>query len=303
MQELSSLNHFYGQYALGLLGKKEFEGLIFKTVLGNRRYFHFFDGDENETIDYLCWLYPRLSQAVINYKETGASFSAYISAMVRLSAREYRSRETDHHITEYAALTAQALDMEVRSPDVVYPEPERPQPRPIMNPRQIMLLVMKSYHFISEDFLDRIAPAVGMAREQLKDMMDEMQKIRACREEEIRLQQERVYCQFYRCITFEKRLCAAARDSARRQRMQGQLERAQERLAGMRKRLTGVRVDATNQQIADVLGIAKGSVASGLFAVRSHWRSNEAGTAVEYREKPQNLPPRNAGQDTGALFL
>jgi DNA-binding NarL/FixJ family response regulator len=48
----------------------------------------------------------------------------------------------------------------------------------------------------------------------------------------------------------------------------------------MRKRLTGIRLDATNQQIAEVLGISKGTVASGLFALRTRIKINEEAAAA-----------------------
>ncbi|GHV90649.1 hypothetical protein AGMMS50268_11520 [Spirochaetia bacterium] len=278
MQELSSLNSLFKQYAKGILDKREFEGLIFKILLKNSAYFYLFEGDEEETIDYLCWLYPRLSQAIKNYKETGASFAAYISALVRCSVREYISRQANHYITEYAAWTAQAVDMEVRNSEPEYPE-KRPEPKIILNPRQILLLLLKSYYFVSDDFLERIALSIGMEKEKLKKMIEDIRKQRVQREEDIRILKERIHCQFYRCIAFEKRLCAVAQDSSHYEKMTARLERARIRLATMRKRLAGIRMDATNQQIAEILGISKGTVASGLFALRTRLKINEEADA------------------------
>jgi biotin operon repressor len=274
MLELSSLNNLFKQYVKGILGKKDFEGLIFKTILKNSRYFYLFEGNEEETIDYLCWLYPRLSAAVKNYKETGASFAAYISALVRCSVKEYLSRQMDHHITEYAAWTAQAVDMEVHDGEPEYPE-KTPEPKIILNPRQILLLLLKSYYFVSDDFLDRIAPSIGIEKEKLKKMIDDLRNQRTQREEDIHILRERIHCQFYRCIAFEKRLNAAAQDSIYYEKMRPRLERARLRLAAMRKRLAGIRLDATNQQIAEVLGISRGTVASGLFALRTRLKIDE----------------------------
>jgi DNA-directed RNA polymerase specialized sigma24 family protein len=289
MLELSSLNNLFTQYVKGILEKRDFEGLIFKTILQNSRYFYLFDGDEEETIDYLCWLYPRLSAAIKNYKETGASFSGYICALVRCSVKEYLSRRADHYITEYAAWTAQAVDMEARESEPEYPE--NPEPKVILNPRQVLILLLKSYYFVSDDFLERIAPSIGVEKEKLKKMIEDLRKQRTQREEEIRILKERIHCQFYRCIAFEKRLHAVAQDSIYYEKMQTCLERARGRLAAMRKRLAGIRLDATNQQIAEVLGISKGTVASGLFALRSRLKINKeeaaAKTAAELNRRGQ----------------
>jgi biotin operon repressor len=275
MQEISSLNGLFAQYAKGILGKRDFEGIIFKTIRGNSRYFFLFEGDEEENIDYLCWLYPRLSTAITNYKETGASFSAYICALVRRSVKEYLSRRIDHHITEYAAWTAQASDMEACESEPEYPE-KKPEPKAVLNPRQILLLTLKSYYYVSDDFLDRIAPSIGMEKEQIKKMIADLRSQRTQREEEIQNLKERIHSQFYRCIAFEKRLNSAPPDSIYHERMQDRLGRARIRLATMRKRLAGIRTDATNQQIAEVLGISRGTVASGLFALRTRLKINEA---------------------------
>ncbi|GHV56060.1 hypothetical protein AGMMS49579_20190 [Spirochaetia bacterium] len=288
MQELSSLNNLFKQYAKGILEKRDFEGLIFKIILKNSRYFYLFEGDEEETIDYLCWLYPRLSAAVTNYRETGASFSAYISALVRCSVREYLSRQTAHHITEYAAWTAQAADMEVHESEPEYPE-KRPKPKVILNPRQVLILLLKSYYFVSDDFLDRIAPSIGVEKEKLKKMIDDLRDQRTQREEEIRILKERIHCQFYRCIAFEKRLNAVTPGSIYYEKMKGRLERGRLRLAAMRKRLAGMRLDATNKQIAEVLGISKGTVASGLFALRTRLKINEGAAAANAAQTAAEL--------------
>ncbi|GHT91193.1 hypothetical protein FACS1894140_1300 [Spirochaetia bacterium] len=278
MLELSSLNNLFKQYASGNLEKRDFEGLIFEIILKNSRYFYLFEGDEEETIDYLCWLYPRLSAAIKNYRETGASFAAYISALVRCSVKEYISRRADHYITEYAAWTAQAVDMETHDSEPEYIE--NPEPKVILNPRQILILLLKSYYFVSDDFLDRIAPSIGVKKERLNKMMDNLRGQRAQREEDIHVLKERIYCQFYRCIAFEKRLGMAARESFYYEKMKGRLERGRVRLATMRKRLAGTRLDATNRQIAEVMGISKGTVASGLFALRTRLKINEKAAAA-----------------------
>jgi biotin operon repressor len=322
MQNIAALNELYQQYVGGILERKEFEGLIFKIILNNAQYFYFADWDKDEYVDYLCWLYPRLSKAVDNYQEIGFSFSTHIAALVRYSLKEYRSRQVDHYITEFAAWTAYAADMEVHTREPDYPEGNHPvklpsgrgqaqgqqaeqklevpgsppEKMPVDNPRQILLLLLKSYYFVSDDFLERIAPAIGMETEKIKQMIEKLRRWRVRREETIQILQERIICQFYRCIAFEKRLCAVTEGSARYDKLTGCLKRARERLESMRKRLASIRVDATNQQVADLLGITKGAVASNLYALRNRYalpsRQQQA------KNCPQSPAPPNA--DTGS---
>jgi biotin operon repressor len=293
MQNILALNELYHQYVKGDLGRKEFEGIIFRIMLKNVQYFYFADWDKDEYVDYLCWLYPRLSNAIDNYREKGYSFSTHIIALVRYSMKEYRSRQADHYITEFAAWTARVAEMEVYSREPEYlaetspdstPPPATlvssprakkveapPESVPVNNPRQILLLLLKSYYFVSDDFLERIAPAIGMKAEKIRRMIEKLRGWRTQRDETVRVLQERIVCQFYRCIVIEKRLRAAAEGSARYEKLAKSLKGARERLTSMRKRFSGIRVDATNQQVADLLGITKGAVASNLYALRNRY--------------------------------
>jgi hypothetical protein len=270
MQEILPLNVLWNQYSQGLLAKKLFEGRIFQYLLENQRRYRLADWNRDRFIDYLSWLYPRLSRSIDLYKNTGASFDSYIGAVIHWSAKEYRFRDADHSVTEYACWKLKAEELEVRSPEPVYSEPLS-LPERLPNPQQLLILLLKSYFFISEDFLARAAPVIGMEKEKLRYLIDELRKRRLKRDEEVRGLQERIYCQYYRCIAFENRLNAVAEDSAYYEKMKGRLERARIRLGTMKKRLAGIRLNPTNRQIANLLGIPKGTVDSSLFTVKSKW--------------------------------
>jgi hypothetical protein len=277
MQDLSSLNELYSDYRQGNLGKRDLEAKMFKVILANIQNFHLFYGNEEESIDYLCWLYPRFSKAVQNYQNNGTAFSTYIGALIRYSIREYRTRQIDHYITEYAAWTARAADMEVRSPGPEYPEKEEDEgeqsrliPLPRLNPRQVLMLILKSYYFVSEDLVERAAPFAGVESEKIKGMIEKLRIRRSKRDEALRLFQERITTQFYRCITWEKRLKTLIPGSVRHAKVRMQMERARKRLDGMRRRIATLRMDATHGQIAEVLGISKGAVSSTLFKVKPY---------------------------------
>jgi hypothetical protein len=289
MTDLSSLNALYQKYQNGDLSKRDFEGEIFKVILDNLKSFYLFNGDEEEGVDYLCWLYPRLSKAVGNYRDSGAPFSSYIGALVRYSTKEYQSRQTDRYITEYAAWTAHATDLEVHNPAAEYLNGEEEEPAPIqrlprrlslLKSRQVLLLILRSYFFLSEDFIERIAPFTGLKKEKLMEMIRKLRERRSRKEEEIRQFQERITTQFYRCITWEKRLKYLMPDSARYRKIESQLERARKRLKRMRERFTGIKLDATHKQIAEVVGISAGTVSSSLFKIKSHWKINQDGQPV-----------------------
>lgn len=293
MQNLASLNSLYAEYRRGDLKKRDLEDMMSRIILKGIQESRLFYRDEEAGIDYLCWLYPRLSRAIQNYRENGATFATYIGALIRYSLREYRSRQYDHYLTEYAAWTARTTDQEVRSPELSYPEVEEdtqasfdPAPLSVLKSRQVLMLILKSYYFLSDDFIDRIAPLAGITTERLRTMIEALRVRRSRREEERRLIQERITTQFYRCIVLEKQLKTLLPGTPRYGKVQIRLGRTRKRLAGMRKRLARFKLNASHQQVAEILGISPGAVGSSLSMLKSHWGLDEEGRPVKKNRKP-----------------
>ncbi|WP_010256165.1 hypothetical protein [Treponema primitia] len=269
MKDNLPLTKLLNRYALGLINKKDLEGHIFKFILDNYQQFHPYGWEKEDYMDYLCWFYPRISRAIENYQDTGASFDAYINSLVRWGSKEYRARETDHHVAEYACWKAKALDdAACHEEEDVYIEQE-PVFDSVSNPRQVLVLLLKSYHYMSSDFLDRISPALNIDKEKLRQLVEELRKLRLQREENIRELQERIHSQFYRCIVFEKKLKLAPPNSVRHEKMKRRLDRGRKRLESMRKRLSGMKIGASNRQVAQILESAKGTIDAHLYTVKA----------------------------------
>jgi hypothetical protein len=205
MRDNLPLSKLLTRYSLGLISKKELESHIFKFALDNCQEFRPYKWNDEEYMDFVCALYPRISRAIDNYQDTGASFDAYIASLVRWGIRERRSREADRHVVEYTCWEAKALDeAAVHEEEEVYSEPE-PAFDKVSNPRQVLVLLLKSYQYMSPDLLERISPALDMDKEKLGELIDGLRKLRLEREERIKTFQERIYSQFYRCIVLEKK--------------------------------------------------------------------------------------------------
>jgi hypothetical protein len=265
MRDNLPLSKLMTRYSLGLVSRKELEGRVFEFVMDNHKEFRPYKWTEEDYRDFVCSFYPRLSRAIDNYRETGSSFDAYISSMVRWGIRETRTRKMDRHIAEYACWEAKARDeAAVQETEEVYNEPE-PAFGEVINPRQVLVLLLKSYRYMSQDFLERISPALNMDIEKIKDLIDGLRGLRLKREQDIRALQERIYTQFYRCIVFEKKLKSAVRDSARHETLRIRLIRGRKRLQSMRERLAKMKTAASNKQVAQILETAKGTVDSHMF--------------------------------------
>jgi hypothetical protein len=274
MPESLPLSVLFNEYHVGILNKKQLEGHIFQFVLDNHKQFHLFRWNREDCIDYLCWLYPRISKAIDKYRDKGTSFDAYIGALVYYSSREYRFREMAHLISEHACWRERANDLSVRDNEPAYGE-KGPAYKPVPNPQQVLILLLKAYYFVSDDFIARIAPAVGIEKEGLKKMIDNLRILRLEKEEKIQGLRERVHCQFYRCIAFEKRLISAPEGSMIQMKMRERLIRARIRLLSMRKRLAVMRLDATNREIAEIMGLPKGTIDSTLHSIKLKYTMEE----------------------------
>ncbi|MDR1325371.1 MAG: hypothetical protein LBK00_04965 [Treponema sp.] len=261
------LNNLREQYIGGQLSRKDFEGRIFQFILNNYKRFHLFNHDRDAFTDYLGWLYPRLSRAIDAYKEVGSSFDAYIGSIVRWSYKEYRSRATDHRITERACWETRATE-DVATGECTPAYLADESFRPVKNPRQVLILLLKSYSFVSDDFIARVSPAIGVSPDKLVSMINKLHELREEREEEIRNLQDKLDCQYYRCVAYQKQLESLPETAARREIMRGRLERAKTHYAAIKQRLAAINRDASNSQIAKVLDIPKGTVDSTLYAVK-----------------------------------
>jgi len=294
MQNFSTLSDLRSDYIRGKLDRKMLEGLIFQYLLDNFDRYRLFRGNREGWSDFISWLYPRLSRAVDYYKDTGTTFDTYINSIIQWSSKEYRVREAEHRTTEIACWKARAEERELRSPEPPYmeeePAPENGAVKKNYSQRQILVLFLKSYYFVSEDFLQRVAAATGMQKDRLQAMVDELHKIREAKEERIHNRQERIYSQYYRCLAFQKRLSTAMPGSARYEKLTEYTDRAKKRFSAMKQRFGSIRTEATNRQIASVMHIPKGTVDSVLHAVREKTESTYGNTVrIPVEEKGHGL--------------
>jgi len=264
------LTELYRLYLAGGLPKKNFEGMIFQHLLGCFDHFRVFSGNRDLWNDFLSWLYPRLARAIDLYRELGSSFDAYITGLINSAAKEYRCREADHDTTEYICWRARAEDNVLLESEPEYLEGNKNVSIPDdINPRQILFLLLKSYFFVSDDFVKRVSLTIGMNPGLVLGLIDELRQRRSKKEAAIRSLRERIHCQHYRCLAYQKRMQNTQQGTEYHERMRYRLEKAQKRYHSMKRRLGGMRMSASNRMVAEVLGIPRGTVDSNLFAIKN----------------------------------
>jgi len=271
------LNKIYDEFKAGYITRDELEGTVYEYLLNNQLKSSLAHWKNDEYEDFISWLYPRLHKAIDSYQETGSTFDIYIGTVMRLSAREYRVRRITKSVTEYSAWSVRVPELYVHEESQAYSFENREnqiqnttvEKHGRKSPRQFLILILKCYYYVSDDFLERIAIHTGTKFEELRDMVAKLRNIRQKKDDELYLLKERIYCQYYRCIVYEKRLTYIPEDTVNHVRLKEKLLKARSRLEKMRLRAAKIRTDATNREIAEVIGISKGSVDASLHRLKT----------------------------------
>ena len=259
------LSDLRNRYIQGRLVRKDFEGSIFQVILDDYQQFTLFKSDKDAFIDYLCWFYPRLSRAIDAYNDVGSSFDAYMYSHVRLCSKEYCSREAKRRIIEKACWEARAEEAEA----IEYMLEEAEDSfKPVKNPQQALILLLKSYYLVSGDFVVRAAPAIGMSAGKLNGLLDKIRELRSKSDDKIYQQQKLMDRQYYRYVTYRKQLERVPENSVRHEILMEHKEKTLLRYTQLKNQLAGIKRSASNQQVAEVLDISKGTVDAAMYAIK-----------------------------------
>ena len=274
MKSETPLSEMYILYVNEGLSKKELEGRMFKYLQGNYDRYRVFNGEREHWSEFLSWLYPRIARAIELYRDMGSSFDAYITGIVHGSAREYRYRDVDHQVAESVWWQARAVEMTIAEREPEYDSGDTEERKELIipegiNSKQILVLLLKSYYFVSEEFVNRVAKAIGMENQVIHDMIGKLRDKRSEKEAAVLDLRERLHGQYYRCLTYQKRMNTAQPGTDYYEKMKDRFERAKKRFYTMKKRLKGMPLSASNRMIAEVLGVPRGTVDSCLFTVKN----------------------------------
>ncbi|MDR0464209.1 MAG: hypothetical protein LBG94_03720 [Treponema sp.] len=275
-----TLNDLYSMFTKGDVKRCEFEGLIYHYYVHNQEKTCICHWKHDEYEDFISWFYPRMKIAVDSYEETGSSFEAFMARYLLISSKEYHVRTTTNNVIEYSAWSARIPEMYAREEPPVYIHRETKEvitklvidKKGRKNSRRILALILKCYYYISEDFAEKIAPMIDMESSQLLDMIYRMREKRQKKEDNIFNMNEKIYRQYYRCIIYDKRLTYIKENTATYNKMKIRRQKARLRLEKMRERREKMRTDASNSEIAEIIGITKGTVDASLSRLKTKWK-------------------------------
>jgi len=274
-----SLNEMYSDYLSGNLLRQEFEGLIYNYLIYNQEKTCLSHWKRDDYEDFISWFYPRLKKAIDSYKDVGASFEAFTARFLLVASKEHRARITSNAIVEYSAWCAHAPDMYAHEepPEYIHKNTENTitdlciDSKGRKNTKRMLALILKCYHYVSDDLAEKLAPKLGIDVNELLNMLSRIRFIRQKKDDRIYNMKESINTQFIRCMVYERKLSYLRENMNAYSKLKCKLDKARSRLEKMRKRYLSIRTDATNQQVAYIIGSTKGTIDSNLHKLKNKW--------------------------------
>ncbi|MDR2445431.1 MAG: hypothetical protein LBD44_05805 [Spirochaetaceae bacterium] len=264
MSEASKLSLFYRRYVDGNLSKHELEAHIFKYVLCcPNGYYGLVFKDEGDRIDFLCWVYPIMRRAIDRYNSRLASFGVYIATTLGFSFRYYKRHKLRRSIAEIDCWKASGDGSYVCEPEIDDESANGMYVNCGSNlQKHIMLVLLKSFYYVSDSLVDKAAAAIGMAPEELGEMVAMLRRLQIKKIEKLQNLADAAHCLYYRCLAYEKKLSQKNENTHLNKFFSRRLDKGRKRLANMRERISAMRIEATNNELSKVMGIPKGTVDS-----------------------------------------
>lgn len=275
MSEEKITDKLYGELSEGLINKREFEAKVFEHLYCHYCSYGVFEKNIEDRHDFLSWLYPRFSRAVDRYIPIeNAGFDTFLNSVVRIAYKEYKKTAGRRYDTEQAFWGEIAADNLYKEEDFdPYFSLEKLKKNflgsnKFGNPKHLLIALLKSYYFVSDDFVKRIAPFVKQSCEDIDKLLDRVRDIRDKFDSRYRIVREQCFSQHFRHLSYERRIASLEAGSPARKKLCERADKCRERLTRMRERLKGIRIEASNKQLAEILGLPKGTVDSAMCAFR-----------------------------------
>jgi len=293
---LKNVDKLYADYRHGFFSKRDFEGKLFEYIMKNPASVGVFGMSKNESRDLLCRLYPRISRAIEKYDEKKGGFSAYLNSIIHFGGKEekvkyYKQRESEYMFFSESALEEAACSeesfpygveaakqigacgvkvktsrqsLETQLKQRAAPAKTGAQANHLPNKKQLLMMVLKLYYLADDNFISGAAEFLDISKEELEEKIEKLKHLRLEKDENAKRAQCRYYSQYYRCKVLEKKLAGTEKNTIEHSRVQRELEANRQRFIKYRDKYRALRREASNSEVAGVLGMSKGSVDSAL---------------------------------------
>ncbi|AEJ19245.1 hypothetical protein [Gracilinema caldarium] len=276
MGENNTMEQLLQEFRAGVSNQRDFEQRVIQYLLNNPHRFSLTTLHPEDRIDFIAFYFPRLRRSIEHYHDTGHSFDAYIHRSIQYALRDYKKEEQLNqddeiqlwHQSKWSDNGETELVLDTEQP---YMPPEISMK--IRNPRQILLLALKSYRYISPDFSQRIAHALGIDPCKLEQWFHMLKLKRLKIDERINSLQTEIQVCYIKKLRYEGQLTITDLDPIVRIQLEVRAAKNVRRLEKLTERLHKIKKSASNQELAEVLQIPKGTVDATLFVLKQKYKN------------------------------
>jgi hypothetical protein len=276
MGENNPMEQMLQEFRAGVSNQRDFEQGIIQYLLDNPHRFSLKTLHPEDRIDFIAFYFPRFRRAVEHYHDTGHSFDAYIHRSIQYALRDYKKEEQLNqddelqlwHQSQWGAEDERELVLDAEQPYMSLENSMK-----IRNPRQILLLALKSYRYISPDFSHRIAQVLGIDPSKLEQWLHALKMKRLKIDERIDSLQSDIQVCYIKKLRYEGQLVMTELDPIARMKLEARFAQNEQRLQKLTAKLNKMKKSASNQDIAEVLKIPKGTIDASLFVLKQKYKN------------------------------
>jgi hypothetical protein len=271
------LTVFYQRYKATEISARELEAELFKHFLNSFdcKYGLYF-ASKGDRVDFLCWFYPIMRRTIDRYDNKTSSFDAYMATTLRFAYKSYRHKKKEHAAAENSYRETLDRELMLYEPEAAYEDKaELFVDYHVEEPTYILLMLLKSYYYVSEDVLYKAASVIGIGHEILGRMVDTLHCLQFKKIEKLERLIRYSHSLYYRCINYERQLIEKKESCPLCSLVSMRLEQGRRRLFNLRERIKSIRIEATNSDLSKVLGIPKGTIDSRWAQIKNKLAHNE----------------------------
>ena len=226
--------------------------------------------DEDACGEFYLYFHPRLLRLIGRFQNQGKPFESYLGSILGWQLRNFareRKRADREWKVSLRLEPGDGFGPAIGGPDE---EPAGLPPdaaaliRSAADRRSFLFLVLKYCRAIDTNNAALIANIAGICPERLLAIAAELKAMRASREIRLETFRDRRNRAFARARILEAEIQTEI-DPQRKEAILTALDRSRRRMKAAMERMACVSIAPTNMQIAQVLGVPKGTVDSGLY--------------------------------------
>lgn len=254
--------------------RKELEIFVFHFIRENNNW------DEDSYSDFFIHFHSYLEQLVTRYQEKGKSFRAFFTSSLRWRMKSFRSLSevnkscwelmdnSSHYLDKLPAKTEadKAYDFSIKSAVELL---GRPQSK--IAKRRFLILALKAFPENNHQFIKEFSEYIDLPQRVLEHYYERLKANIYPRKKQMRRLTTRLNSYYFRSLCIKHALFSSE-EGPYKSYWQRKLHLNEKKMIILRKKLLNLSCQPKNEDIAQLLGIPKGTVDSGLFYMRSKLR-------------------------------